>query len=71
MLSRVAMRGEVLYVHRPILMHGCERHRCLSVGTGSDFMNAAGFGVELAIRNIEYKSVNGVGMTESRGYLFV
>ena len=26
MLSRVAMRGEVLYVHRPILMHGCERH---------------------------------------------
>ena len=64
MLSRVAMRGEVLYVHRPILMHGCERHRCLSVGTGSDFMNAAGFGVELAIRNIEYKSVNGVGMND-------
>ena len=47
MLSRVAMRGEVLYVHRPILMHGCERHRCLSVGTGSDFMNALDSGWSL------------------------
>ena len=57
-ISRASTHGEVVYIHRPILMHGCENSGCVSVGTGTEMLNAAGFGVELAMRNIEYKSMN-------------
>lgn len=53
------MQGKVKYVLRPVLLSGCESKssHCGSIGT-SDPLNLGGYGVELALKNMEYKAMD-------------
>ncbi|KAF8411993.1 hypothetical protein HHK36_004552 [Tetracentron sinense] len=52
-------QGRVKYVVRPVLPSGCEARssRCGAVGT-RDALNLGGYGVELALKNMEYKAMD-------------
>ncbi|XP_058110357.1 UDP-glucose:glycoprotein glucosyltransferase isoform X2 [Magnolia sinica] len=54
-----ASKGRVKYVVRPVLPSGCEAttDRCGAVGT-LDELNLGGYGVELALKNMEYKAMD-------------
>ncbi|XP_057430669.1 UDP-glucose:glycoprotein glucosyltransferase isoform X2 [Lotus japonicus] len=58
-LVGAAKQGKVKYVLRPVLPAGCETHfgHCGSVGA-SESVNLGGYGVELALKNMEYKAMD-------------
>ncbi|XP_027357768.1 UDP-glucose:glycoprotein glucosyltransferase isoform X2 [Abrus precatorius] len=58
-LVGAAKQGKVKYVLRPVLPAGCEANfgRCGSVGA-SESVNLGGYGVELALKNMEYKAMD-------------
>lgn len=58
-LVDAARQGKVTYVVRPLLPSGCESKAssCGSIGT-KDPINLGGYGVELALKNMEYKAMD-------------
>lgn len=58
-LVQAAKEGKVKYVVRPVLPSGCEGKcgTCGSIGTGNP-LNLGGYGVELALKNMEYKAMD-------------
>ncbi|XAR56342.1 hypothetical protein NMG60_11036790 [Bertholletia excelsa] len=58
-LAEAAKKGKVKYVVRPVLPSGCESKisHCATVGA-SDPVNLGGYGVELALKNMEYKAMD-------------
>lgn len=58
-LVQSAKEGKVKYVVRPVLPSGCEgkASHCAAVGA-KDFVNLGGYGVELALKNMEYKAMD-------------
>ncbi|PIN18202.1 UDP-glucose:glycoprotein glucosyltransferase [Handroanthus impetiginosus] len=58
-LSEAAKKGKVKYVVRSVLPSGCESKSspCGAVGTG-EALNLGGYGVELALKNMEYKAMD-------------
>ncbi|TKY60158.1 UDP-glucose:glycoprotein glucosyltransferase [Spatholobus suberectus] len=58
-LVKAAKEGNVKYVVRPVLPAGCESNitHCGSVGAGES-VNLGGYGVELALKNMEYKAMD-------------
>jgi UDP-glucose:glycoprotein glucosyltransferase len=64
-LKAAAISGAVAYVHRPVLVPGCERDGCVGLGAtsgggkaGGERLTVAGFGVEMAVKNMEYKATD-------------
>jgi UDP-glucose:glycoprotein glucosyltransferase len=58
-LKAAASAGSVKYVHRPVLGPRCERDGCVGLGaSGGDRLTVAGFGVEMAVKNMEYKATD-------------
>ncbi|KAH6755044.1 EMS-MUTAGENIZED BRI1 SUPPRESSOR 1 [Perilla frutescens var. hirtella] len=58
-LSEAAKKGKIKYVVRSVLLSGCEppTSSCGAIGTGES-VNLAGYGVELALKNMEYKAMD-------------
>lgn len=58
-LSEAAKQGKIKYVVRSVLLSGCEppNSSCGAIGTGES-VNLAGYGVELALKNMEYKAMD-------------
>ncbi|KAK1287551.1 UDP-glucose:glycoprotein glucosyltransferase [Acorus calamus] len=58
-LADSSKKGRVRYVVRPVLPSGCEAvtGSCAAVGT-QDALNLGGYGVELALKNMEYKAMD-------------
>ncbi|KAM6554272.1 hypothetical protein CsatB_015034 [Cannabis sativa] len=58
-LVHAAKEGKVKYVVRPVLPSGCEAQfgHCGAVGTQNS-VNLGGYGVELALKNMEYKAMD-------------
>ncbi|KAK7302415.1 hypothetical protein RJT34_13304 [Clitoria ternatea] len=58
-LVAAAKQGKVKYVLRPVLPAGCQANfgHCGSVGA-SESVNLGGYGVELALKNMEYKAMD-------------
>ncbi|KAK9134686.1 hypothetical protein Syun_014016 [Stephania yunnanensis] len=58
-LSDASKHGSVKYVVRPVLPFGCEgaSEPCGILGAG-DPINLGGYGVELALKNMEYKAMD-------------
>ncbi|KAJ0710636.1 putative UDP-glucose:Glycoprotein Glucosyltransferase [Helianthus annuus] len=58
-LVEASKEGKVKYVVRPVLPSGCESKSgyCGAVGT-RDPVNLGGYGVELALKNMEYKAMD-------------
>lgn len=58
-LMEASKKGRVKYVIRPVLPSGCEAlaGHCGAVGA-SDVLNLGGYGVELALKNMEYKAMD-------------
>ncbi|GLU02935.1 hypothetical protein SLE2022_201650 [Rubroshorea leprosula] len=58
-LVNAAKEGKVKYVVRPVLTSGCEAEvgQCGAVGV-RDSLNLGGYGVELALKNMEYKAMD-------------
>ena len=52
-------KGSLAYVYRPALLSGCHsvEGTCLELGT-SEVLQLPGFGVELAIKNMEYSAMD-------------
>lgn len=64
-LVEAAKEGKVKYVLRPVLPFGCESKsgHCGSIGT-RDPLNLGGYGVELALKNMEYKAMDDSAIKE-------
>nr|XP_043627577.1 UDP-glucose:glycoprotein glucosyltransferase [Erigeron canadensis] len=58
-LVKAAKEGKVKYVVRPVLPSGCESKtgHCGATGT-KDPLNLGGYGIELALKNMEYKAMD-------------
>ncbi|XP_060167686.1 UDP-glucose:glycoprotein glucosyltransferase isoform X1 [Lycium barbarum] len=58
-LASAAREGKIYYVVRPVLPSGCESKStpCGALGT-RDSLNLGGYGVELALKNMEYKAMD-------------
>ncbi|OMO74262.1 Glycosyl transferase, family 8 [Corchorus capsularis] len=58
-LVQAAKEGKIKYVVRPVLPSGCEAEvgLCGAVGA-TDSLNLGGYGVELALKNMEYKAMD-------------
>ncbi|KAL0801520.1 hypothetical protein Bca101_056696 [Brassica carinata] len=58
-LAQAAKEGKVTYVVRPVLPSGCEGETrpCGAIGA-RDNVSLAGYGVELALKNMEYKAMD-------------
>ncbi|KAK9286489.1 hypothetical protein L1049_014887 [Liquidambar formosana] len=58
-LAEASKEGKVKYVVRPVLPSGCEAKivPCGAVGA-SNSINLGGYGVELALKNMEYKAMD-------------
>ncbi|KAK0591027.1 hypothetical protein LWI29_034667 [Acer saccharum] len=58
-LVQAAKEGKVKYAVRPVLPSGCEAKvgLCGAVGA-TDSLNLGGYGVELALKNMEYKAMD-------------
>lgn len=58
-LVKAAKEGRVKYVVRPVLPFGCEAKvgHCGAIGA-KDSVNLGGYGVELALKNMEYKAMD-------------
>ncbi|KAA3463503.1 UDP-glucose:glycoprotein glucosyltransferase-like [Gossypium australe] len=58
-LVQAAKEGKVKYVGRPVLPSGCEGEVGLCGAVGArDSLNLGGYGVELALKNMEYKAMD-------------
>ncbi|XP_017970879.1 PREDICTED: UDP-glucose:glycoprotein glucosyltransferase isoform X1 [Theobroma cacao] len=58
-LVQAAKEGKVKYVVRPVLPSGCEAEVGLCGAVGArDSLNLGGYGVELALKNMEYKAID-------------
>jgi len=58
-LSRASDEGKLNYVLRPTLFAGCARkNSCVELGETEDNLRLAGFGIELAVKNMEYKAID-------------
>ena len=65
-LKLASLRGQVHYVHRPVLLNmECARKGCIGMGIHDDTgessgktsrLHVVGFGVELALKSMEYKA---------------
>ena len=53
-MAAASLRGQIQYVHRPILLAGCEASGCVGLGATDVELRLGGFGVEMAIKNTEY-----------------
>ncbi len=50
--------GKIVYVYRPVLAEGCAAAQpCVGLGSGGG-LPLPGFGVELAIKNMEYSALD-------------
>ncbi|KAL6515179.1 hypothetical protein OROHE_018811 [Orobanche hederae] len=58
-LSEAAKKGKVKYVVRSVLLSECESKSasCGAIGSGEP-LNLGGYGVELALKNMEYKAMD-------------
>ncbi|XP_020594123.1 UDP-glucose:glycoprotein glucosyltransferase-like [Phalaenopsis equestris] len=59
-LAEASKKGKIKYVARPVLLSGCQavaNSYCSFVGA-SDAVNLGGYGVELALKNMEYKAMD-------------
>ncbi|WOL04288.1 UDP-glucose:glycoprotein glucosyltransferase [Canna indica] len=58
-MKEASKQGKIKYVVRPVLPPGCQADSsyCSAVGL-SDSVNLAGYGVELALKNMEYKAMD-------------
>ena len=58
-LTSFYVQGKVKHVVRPVLPSGCEAEvgPCEAVGA-RDSSNLGGYGVELALKNMEYKAMD-------------
>ncbi|XP_039137617.1 UDP-glucose:glycoprotein glucosyltransferase [Dioscorea cayenensis subsp. rotundata] len=58
-LAEYAKKGKAKYVVRPVLPSGCQAvtSYCGGIGT-SDAVHLGGYGVELALKNMEYKAMD-------------
>nr|XP_010920353.1 UDP-glucose:glycoprotein glucosyltransferase [Elaeis guineensis] len=58
-LVEASKKGKLKYVVRPVLPSGCQAASsyCSAVGS-SDLVNLGGYGVELALKNMEYKAMD-------------
>ncbi|KAG1353977.1 UDP-glucose:glycoprotein glucosyltransferase [Cocos nucifera] len=58
-LVEASKKGKIKYVVRPVLPSGCQAASsyCSAVGS-SDLVNLGGYGVELALKNMEYKAMD-------------
>lgn len=58
-LTEASKEGKLMYVVRPVLPSGCEHKNghCGAVGA-TDSLNLGGYGVELALKNMEYKAMD-------------
>ncbi|CAI7777976.1 unnamed protein product, partial [Closterium sp. NIES-54] len=65
LLSAAADQGAIRLVLRPVLPAGCEQHvgRCAAVGAGGR-VSLGGYGVELALKNMEYKALDDSQLTK-------
>ncbi len=54
-----AGKGQLAYIYRPVLLSSCPNVEgtCLELGS-SDALQLPGFGVELAIKNMEYSAMD-------------
>lgn len=59
LLVAASKQGEIVYVVRPVLPTGCKSKvdTCARVGVDQP-VNLGGFGVELALKNMEYKAID-------------
>ncbi|KAG0591180.1 hypothetical protein KC19_1G156300 [Ceratodon purpureus] len=59
LLADASKDGYVKYIVRPVLSSGCERdaERCARSGSGGP-VNLGGYGVELALKNMEYRAID-------------
>ena len=57
-LRRAAAEGRVRATHRPTLRAGCGGDGCVGFGASANRLVAAGYGVEMAIKNMEYKATD-------------
>ena len=57
-LRRAAAEGRVRATHRPTLRAGCGGDSCVGFGASADRLVATGYGVEMAIKNMEYKATD-------------
>lgn len=64
-MAAASLRGRIRYIHRPILLAGCEGAGCVSFGARADELKLGGFGVEMAIKNTEYNSIDATGAREN------
>ncbi|KAF2319829.1 hypothetical protein GH714_019465 [Hevea brasiliensis] len=70
-------QGRIKYVVRPVLPSGCEEKvgNCGTVGA-KDSLNLGGYGVELALKNMEYKAMDDsaikkvLGHSQTQFYVF-
>lgn len=58
-LKEASKKGKIMYVVRPVLPFKCEEKlsHCAAVGA-SGSLNLGGYGVELAMKNMEYKAMD-------------
>eukprot|EP00257_Ricinus_communis_P021573 XP_015581097.1 UDP-glucose:glycoprotein glucosyltransferase isoform X1 [Ricinus communis] len=58
-LAQAAKEGKVKYIVRPVLPSGCEAKvsHCGAIGS-EESLNLGGYGVELALKNMEYKAMD-------------
>ncbi|KAJ8506506.1 hypothetical protein OPV22_007392 [Ensete ventricosum] len=58
-MAEASKQGKIKYVVRPVLPPGCQAvsSYCSAVGS-SDAVNLGGYGVELALKNMEYKAMD-------------
>ncbi|CAI5520739.1 unnamed protein product [Closterium sp. Naga37s-1] len=65
LLSAAAHQGAIRLVLRPVLPGGCEQQvgRCAAVGAGGR-VSLGGYGVELALKNMEYKALDDSKLTK-------
>lgn len=58
-ISRLAAAGaaQLAYAVRPLALEGCDAGACGDYGRGGP-LQLAGYGVELALKNMEYKAMD-------------
>ncbi|THU65445.1 hypothetical protein C4D60_Mb05t03700 [Musa balbisiana] len=68
-LAEASKQGKIKYVVRPVLPPRCQAvsSYCSAVGS-SDAVNLGGYGVELALKNMEYKAMDDTMIKEDLGH---
>ncbi|KAG0448863.1 hypothetical protein HPP92_027626 [Vanilla planifolia] len=58
-LAEASLKGKIKYVARPVLPLWCQSAASFCAGIGAlDAINLGGYGVELALKNMEYKAMD-------------